>query len=109
MMQQFETGLSNSRVKQICKQGRGTRRWGHCRWGDDWGCVDPTEGVFSVAEGYRYRIVACIVTSSSPVPLKTRRVGQQCTLNLSRVEASSRWSGVVIRRGGASSGVLHVT
>ncbi|GFU46032.1 hypothetical protein TNCV_4692191 [Trichonephila clavipes] len=45
----------------------------------------------------------------SPVPLKTRRVGQQCTLNLSRAETSSRWSGVVVRRGGASSGVVHVT
>ncbi|GFW04447.1 transposable element Tcb2 transposase [Trichonephila clavipes] len=60
-------------------------------------------------EWYRYRIVACLVTSSSPVPLKTRRVGQQCTLNLSRAETSSRWCGVVVRRGGASSGVVHVT
>ncbi|GFU80757.1 uncharacterized protein TNCV_514841 [Trichonephila clavipes] len=45
----------------------------------------------AVAEWYRYRTVACIVTSSSPVPLKTRRVGQRCTLNLSRAETSSRW------------------
>ncbi|GFV81570.1 hypothetical protein TNCV_52941 [Trichonephila clavipes] len=29
--------------------------------------------------------------SSSPEPLKTRRVGQRCTLNLSRAETSSRW------------------
>ncbi|GFT89517.1 uncharacterized protein TNCV_4387731 [Trichonephila clavipes] len=40
------------------------------------------------------------VMSSSPVPLKTRRVGQRCTLNLSRAETSSRWCGVVVRRGG---------
>ncbi|GFW67495.1 uncharacterized protein TNCV_3391661 [Trichonephila clavipes] len=40
------------------------------------------------------------VTGSSPVPLKTRRVGQRCTLNLSRAETSSRWCGVVVRRGG---------
>ncbi|GFS81779.1 uncharacterized protein TNCV_2707161 [Trichonephila clavipes] len=53
--------------------------------------------------------MACIVTSSSPVPLKTRRVGQRCKLNLSRAEMSSRWSGVVVREGGASSGVVHVT
>ncbi|GFU60813.1 alpha-2 adrenergic receptor [Trichonephila clavipes] len=33
------------------------------------------------------------VMSSSPVPLKTRRVGQRCTLNLSRAETSSRWCG----------------
>ncbi|GFT80765.1 histone-lysine N-methyltransferase SETMAR [Trichonephila clavipes] len=46
------------------------------------------------------RTVACLVTSSSPVPLKTRRVGQRCPLNLSRVETSSRWCGVVVRRGG---------
>ncbi|GFT51391.1 uncharacterized protein TNCV_4955051 [Trichonephila clavipes] len=34
--------------------------------------------------------VACLVTSSSPVPLKTLRVGQRCTLNLSKAETSSR-------------------
>ncbi|GFV47658.1 uncharacterized protein TNCV_1708541 [Trichonephila clavipes] len=45
----------------------------------------------AVAEWYRYRTVACFVTGSSPVPLKTRRVGQRCTLNLSRAETSSRW------------------
>ncbi|GFU33871.1 guanylate cyclase [Trichonephila clavipes] len=56
--------------------------------------------VAAVAEWYRYRIVACLVTSSIPVPLKTRRVGQRCTLNLSRAETSSRWCGVVVRRGG---------
>ncbi|GFX48933.1 uncharacterized protein TNCV_2797241 [Trichonephila clavipes] len=53
----------------------------------------------AVAEWYRYRTVACFVTSSSPVPLKTRRVGQRCTLNLSRAETFSRWCGVVVRRG----------
>ncbi|GFU92714.1 hypothetical protein TNCV_2892231 [Trichonephila clavipes] len=31
-------------------------------------------------------------SSSSPVPQKTRRVGQRCTLNLSRAEMYSRWS-----------------
>ncbi|GFW72249.1 uncharacterized protein TNCV_702861 [Trichonephila clavipes] len=57
----------------------------------------------TVAEWYRYRTVACPVTSSSPVPLKTRHVGQRCTLNLSTAGTSSRWCGVVVRRGGASS------
>ncbi|GFT16037.1 hypothetical protein TNCV_3315761 [Trichonephila clavipes] len=33
-------------------------------------------------------------TSSSPVPLKTCRVGKRFTLNLSRAETSSRWCGV---------------
>ncbi|GFS63832.1 uncharacterized protein TNCV_1128481 [Trichonephila clavipes] len=56
--------------------------------------------VAAVAEWYGYRIIACLVTSSSPVPLKTRRVGQRCTLNLSRAETSSRWCGVVVRREG---------
>ncbi|GFX81336.1 uncharacterized protein TNCV_2513251 [Trichonephila clavipes] len=56
--------------------------------------------VAAVAEWYRYRTVACFVTGSIPVPLKTRRVGQRCTLNLSRAETSSRWCGVVVRRGG---------
>ncbi|GFV79219.1 uncharacterized protein TNCV_70871 [Trichonephila clavipes] len=36
------------------------------------------------------------VMSSSPVPLKTHRVEQRCTLNLSRAETSSRWCGVVV-------------
>ncbi|GFW06307.1 uncharacterized protein TNCV_37811 [Trichonephila clavipes] len=49
------------------------------------------------------------VMSSSPAPLKTRRVGQRCTLNLSRAETSSRWCGVVVKRGGSSSGVIHIT
>ncbi|GFX96217.1 uncharacterized protein TNCV_2291051 [Trichonephila clavipes] len=49
------------------------------------------------------------VMSSSPLPLKTRRVGQRFTLNLSRAKTSSRWCGVVVRRGGASPGVVHVT
>ncbi|GFU05596.1 uncharacterized protein TNCV_3291971 [Trichonephila clavipes] len=48
----------------------------------------------AVAEWYRHRIMACLVTSSSPVPLKTRRVGQ-----LSRAETSSRRCGAVVRRG----------
>ncbi|GFW90771.1 transposon Ty3-G Gag-Pol polyprotein [Trichonephila clavipes] len=61
--------------------------------------------VAAVAEWYRYQIVACLFTSSNPVPLKTRRVGQRCTLNLSRAEMSSRWCGVVVRRGGANSAV----
>ncbi|GFV05617.1 hypothetical protein TNCV_228281 [Trichonephila clavipes] len=38
-------------------------------------------------------VVAGFVTSLSPVPLKTRRVGQRCRLNLSRPETSSRWCG----------------
>ncbi|GFU09715.1 uncharacterized protein TNCV_5027421 [Trichonephila clavipes] len=50
--------------------------------------------VAAVAEWYRYRTVACFVTGSSPVPQKTRRVGQRCTLNLSRAETSSLWCGV---------------
>ncbi|GFW11491.1 uncharacterized protein TNCV_3810101 [Trichonephila clavipes] len=37
--------------------------------------------------------------SSSSVLLKTRRVRQRSTLNLSRAQTSSRWCGVVVRRG----------
>ncbi|GFT29269.1 hypothetical protein TNCV_3588481 [Trichonephila clavipes] len=44
----------------------------------------------AVAQWSGYRIVAGLVTNSSPVPLKTRRVGQRCTLNLSRAQTSSR-------------------
>ncbi|GFW90355.1 hypothetical protein TNCV_2122181 [Trichonephila clavipes] len=67
----------------------------------------PRQYVAEVAEWYRYRIVACLVTSLSPVPLKTRRVGQRCTLNLSR--AQSPPFGVVVRKGDASSDVVRVT
>ncbi|GFU14174.1 uncharacterized protein TNCV_4167721 [Trichonephila clavipes] len=65
-----------------------------------WGCGSP---VVRVSDHGRY------VMSSSPVPLKTRRVGQRSALNLSRAQTSSRWCGVVVRRGGARSGVVHVT
>ncbi|GFW35417.1 uncharacterized protein TNCV_2612161 [Trichonephila clavipes] len=40
------------------------------------------------------------VMSSSSVPIKTSHVGERCTLNLSRAQTSSRWYGVVFRRGG---------
>ncbi|GFV21714.1 hypothetical protein TNCV_164451 [Trichonephila clavipes] len=43
----------------------------------------------TVAEWSRYRIAAGLVTRLSPVPLKSRRVGERCTLNLSRAETSS--------------------
>ncbi|GFX16068.1 hypothetical protein TNCV_4703261 [Trichonephila clavipes] len=39
------------------------------------------------------------VTSSIPVPIKIRRVGQRCMINLSRAETSCRWCGVIVRRG----------
>ncbi|GFU32047.1 uncharacterized protein TNCV_756481 [Trichonephila clavipes] len=56
----------------------------------------------AVEEWYRHRIVAGFVTSSSPVILKTGRVGQRCTLKSSRAEMSSRWCGVVVRSGVSS-------
>ncbi|GFV02812.1 uncharacterized protein TNCV_2304451 [Trichonephila clavipes] len=65
--------------------------------------------VATVAEWSRYRIVAGLVTSSSPVLLKTCGVGERSMLNLSRARMASRWCYVVVRRGGASSGVVHVT
>ncbi|GFY14606.1 hypothetical protein TNCV_4828091 [Trichonephila clavipes] len=46
-----------------------------------------------------YLLITKGVTSSSPVPLKTRHVGERCTLNLSRARTSSCWSGVVVKRG----------
>ncbi|GFX45528.1 transposable element Tcb2 transposase [Trichonephila clavipes] len=38
------------------------------------------------------------VMSSSPVPLKTRRFGERCTLNLSRARTSSRWSSCTVEQ-----------
>ncbi|GFU52591.1 uncharacterized protein TNCV_617071 [Trichonephila clavipes] len=49
------------------------------------------------------------VTSSIPVPLKTRRVGKRCTLNLSRAQTSSCWSGVVVKRGQLKYRPRHLT
>ncbi|GFT36521.1 uncharacterized protein TNCV_1344801 [Trichonephila clavipes] len=54
------------------------------------GCGSP---VVKVSDHGRY------VMSLSTVPLKTHRVGQRCTLNLSRAETTSRWCGVVVWRG----------
>ncbi|GFV00732.1 uncharacterized protein TNCV_1385511 [Trichonephila clavipes] len=92
-------------VKNFCSFVGG--KWMRCHRNEKF--FSKTNDRAAVAEWYRYPTVACLVTSSSPVPLKTRRVGQRCTLNLSRAETSSRWCGVVVRRGGASSGVIHVT
>ncbi|GFV39507.1 uncharacterized protein TNCV_4338711 [Trichonephila clavipes] len=65
--------------------------------------------VAAVAEWSRYRIMAGLSRVRNPVLLKTRRVGQRCTLNLSRAQTSSRWCGMVVRIGGASSCVVLVT
>ncbi|GFV87846.1 hypothetical protein TNCV_781281 [Trichonephila clavipes] len=48
-----------------------------------------------VLRGHGSRVVC---HEFKPSTLKTRRVGQQCTLNLSRAETSSRWSCVVVRK-----------
>ncbi|GFU59478.1 hypothetical protein TNCV_3898161 [Trichonephila clavipes] len=69
----------------------------------------PPREVATVAEWYRYRTVACLVTSSSPVPLKSRHVGQRCILNLSRAETFSRWIGSLGERySGSERTDLHV-
>ncbi|GFX33604.1 hypothetical protein TNCV_1932711 [Trichonephila clavipes] len=44
-----------------------------------------------------YLLITKCVTSSSPVRLKTRRVEERCTLNLSRAQTSSCCSGVVVK------------
>ncbi|GFV41766.1 hypothetical protein TNCV_3629171 [Trichonephila clavipes] len=50
-----------------------------------------------------------LVTSSSPAALKIHRVGKRCTLSLSRAQTSSHCYGVVVKRGGARSGVSIIT
>ncbi|GFW11470.1 uncharacterized protein TNCV_3809891 [Trichonephila clavipes] len=52
---------------------------------------DPSPITTTVTEWSRYRIVAGLLTSSSPVPLRTRRVGERCTFNLSRAQTSTLW------------------
>ncbi|GFW43329.1 hypothetical protein TNCV_2923771 [Trichonephila clavipes] len=46
-----------------------------------------------------YLLITKGVTSSRPVPLKARRVGNRYTLILSRAQTSSCWSGEVVKRG----------
>ncbi|GFW14416.1 uncharacterized protein TNCV_410991 [Trichonephila clavipes] len=54
--------------------------------------------VAAVAKWLRYRIMAGMSRVPSPVPLRTHRIGERCTLNLSRAQTSSRWCGVVVLR-----------
>ncbi|GFW22204.1 hypothetical protein TNCV_1429581 [Trichonephila clavipes] len=63
------------------------------------GCGSP---VVKVLDNGRH------VMSSIPVRVKSRRAGERCPLNLSRLQTSSRWCGVVVRRWGVSSGVVLV-
>ncbi|GFS79949.1 uncharacterized protein TNCV_750911 [Trichonephila clavipes] len=45
------------------------------------------------------------VMGSCSVPIKIRRVGERCMLNLRRAQTSSRWCGVAVRRGGVPAQV----
>ncbi|GFX86211.1 uncharacterized protein TNCV_2560931 [Trichonephila clavipes] len=56
-----------------------------------------------------YLLITKGVTSSSPVPLKTRLVRERCTLNLSRAQTSSCWSGEVVKRGQLKYPPRHLT
>ncbi|GFV43796.1 uncharacterized protein TNCV_1658421 [Trichonephila clavipes] len=49
-----------------------------------------------------YLLITKGVTSSSPVPLKIRRAGERCSLNLSRAQTPSCWSDAVVKRGHTS-------
>ncbi|GFU34584.1 hypothetical protein TNCV_1993141 [Trichonephila clavipes] len=56
-----------------------------------------------------YLLITNGVTSSSPVQLKNRRVGEKCTLNLSRAQTSSCWSGVAVERDQLKYRPRHLT
>ncbi|GFT46563.1 uncharacterized protein TNCV_3184211 [Trichonephila clavipes] len=56
-----------------------------------------------------YWLIPKGVTSSSPVPLKTRRVEERCTLHLSRAQTSSCWSGIIVKRGQVKYHPRHLT
>ncbi|GFU31310.1 uncharacterized protein TNCV_8621 [Trichonephila clavipes] len=56
-----------------------------------------------------YLLITKGVTSSSPVPLKTRRLEERCTLNLSRAQTSSCWSGEEVKRGQLKYRPRHLT
>ncbi|GFW38121.1 uncharacterized protein TNCV_601971 [Trichonephila clavipes] len=74
------------------------------RWSDD-EYTRQSQNPCSKTRGYGSPMVKVTdhgrhVMSLSAVPLKTRLVGEQCTLNLPRAQTSSRWCGVVVRSGG---------
>ncbi|GFV40565.1 uncharacterized protein TNCV_1984071 [Trichonephila clavipes] len=56
-----------------------------------------------------YFLITKGVTSSSRAPLKTRRVGERCTLNLLRAQTSSCWNGVVVKRSQIQCRPRHLT
>ncbi|GFS95667.1 uncharacterized protein TNCV_886211 [Trichonephila clavipes] len=56
-----------------------------------------------------YLLIPKGVTSSSPIPLKTHRVGERCSLNLSKAQTSFCWSGVVVKRGQLKYRLRHLT
>ncbi|GFY02138.1 uncharacterized protein TNCV_5099991 [Trichonephila clavipes] len=56
-----------------------------------------------------YLLITKDVTSLRPVPLETRRVGERCTLNLSRAQTPSCWLGVVVKRGQLKHRPRHLT
>ncbi|GFW15747.1 jerky-like protein [Trichonephila clavipes] len=73
-----EDGYSRDDVYNIDEIGAQKIAWMNSALFSEWYTKDfiPNVKRVTVAKWYRYRIVACLVTSSSPVPLKTRRVGR---------------------------------
>ncbi|GFU62251.1 hypothetical protein TNCV_4859661 [Trichonephila clavipes] len=74
----IRSGIPGFRGAAVAESSRSVIRKVRHKWR---GCGSP---VVKVSNHGRH------VMSSIPVPLKTRRVGQRCTLNLSRAETSSR-------------------
>ncbi|GFY11135.1 uncharacterized protein TNCV_4471211 [Trichonephila clavipes] len=70
-------------------------------------CLTPKLIQQRCGRGVKISDPSWVVPSSSPVPLKTRHIGELCTLNLSRLKRPQ--VGVVVRRRGDSSGVVLVT
>ncbi|GFW91569.1 hypothetical protein TNCV_4499891 [Trichonephila clavipes] len=62
----------------------------------------------AVAQWSKYRIMHA-GHEFEPSTTKDPPCRERCTLNLSRAQTSSRWCGVVVRKGGVSSSVVHVT
>ncbi|GFV48205.1 hypothetical protein TNCV_2345061 [Trichonephila clavipes] len=79
-------------ARYICRCSESSRRYSGKLWGVGYHLSSLIRWA-AVVKWSRYRIVTGLVTSSSPVPLKTRRVGERCTLNLSRAQTTSRWCG----------------
>ncbi|GFX07854.1 uncharacterized protein TNCV_4161231 [Trichonephila clavipes] len=73
------------------------------------GSVHPVKKTQERKSSTCYLLITKGATSSNPIPLMIRHVGERRTLNLSRAQMPSCWSGVVVKRGQLKYHPRHLT